>query len=90
MKYEILWLQSALDELTRAWTAAPSHVRQAITKVSHEIDAQLIVNPEDQGESRPKGRRIAFFPPLGITYRVDSQNSVVFVIHVWCFRKRIK
>ncbi len=90
MKYEIQWLQSALDELARAWTAAPSQVRKEITQASYEIDAQLIMNPDDQGESRPNGRRIAFFLPLGLIYRVDSQNAVVTVLHVWRFRKRAK
>jgi hypothetical protein len=88
MKYHILWLQSALDELTKIWTDSPSPMRQAITKASHAIDTQLVINPEEQGESRPKGRRIEFFPPLGVTFRIDVQNAIVVVIHVWCFRQR--
>jgi hypothetical protein len=90
MKYRIEWLQSALDELTEIWTEASSPLRSAITKASHAIDSQLVVDPEQKGESRPKGRRVEFFPPLGVTYRVDVQDGIVVVIHVWCFRQPAK
>ena len=87
MKLHIEWLQSALDELSKIWTEAPSSVRKAITAASHDIDKHLPNRPDEQGESRPDGRRIAFFPPLGITYRVEVQSSVVIVIHVWRFHQ---
>lgn len=90
MKYQVLWLQSALDDLTNVWTNAPSQLRQAISKAGHAIDTQLVIDPEDQGESRPQGRRIAFFPPLGVSYRVDVQHAAVAVVHVWCFQKGLK
>jgi plasmid stabilization system protein ParE len=90
MKYRIVWLQSALDELTEIWTQAPSQLRKTITKASHAIDTQLVVNPEQRGESRPKGRRVDFFPPLGVCYRVDVQDGIVAVVHVWCFRQHAK
>ena len=66
MTYRILWLQSALDELTEIWINAPSQLRKAITKASRSIDTDLVVNPETNGESRPEGRRVEFFPPLGV------------------------
>ena len=87
MKFHIEWLQSALDELNVIWLEATSQQRKAITAASHAVDKRLPINPDEQGESRPKGRRIAFFPPLGVTFRVDAQNAVVVVIHVWCFRQ---
>jgi hypothetical protein len=86
--FRVEWLQSALNELATIWMQAPSARRQAITAASHAIDQQLANNPQEQGESRPKGRRVQFFPPLGVTYRVDVNNAVVVVIHVWLFRQR--
>ncbi len=86
MKYQIVWLQSALDELTEIWTNASSQLRKAVTKASHAVDVELLANPEDKGESRPNGRRVEFFPPLGVTYRVNIQDGIVVILHVWCFR----
>ena len=90
MKYHLVWLQSALDELTEIWTNAPPPLRKGITKASHSIDTQLVVNPEEKGESRPEGRRVEFFAPLGVTYRVDVQDRMVVIVHVWCFRQHGK
>ena len=87
MKYHIEWLQSASDELTAIWIAAPSPLRKTITAASHALDKQLQINPDQQGESRPNDRRIAFFPPLSVTFRVDEKSAVVTVIHVWCFQQ---
>jgi hypothetical protein len=90
MKYQVLWLNSALDDLTNVWTNALPQMRQAITEAGNAIDTQLGNNPDEQGESRPKGRRIEFFPPLGVIYRVDIQHAAVAIVHVWQFQKRAK
>lgn len=88
MKYRLRWERTALDELTSAWLAADAATRQAITVATHALEEQLRTNPTEQGESRSGGRRILHVPPLGITFRVDDQNYVVSVLHVWCFRSR--
>jgi hypothetical protein len=90
MKYQVLWLNSALDDLTNVWTNAPTQLRLAITEAGNAIDTQLSNNPDEQGESRPHGRRIEFFPPLGVIYRVDIQHAAVAIVHVWRFQKRAK
>jgi WD40 repeat protein len=61
--FRVEWLQSALDELATIWTQADSAERQAITRATHLIDQQLQQDPDNQGESRPKGRRVLFAPP---------------------------
>ncbi len=85
--YRVEWLQSALDELAALWALADSALRQAITAASHQIDQQLQHDPDQQGESRPNGRRILFVPPLGVAYRVEAHRSTVVVLHVWQFRQ---
>lgn len=85
--YRVEWLQSALDELATVWVQADSSQRQAITAANHWIDQQLKHDPLDQGESRPKGRRVFFAPPLGVTFRVEPSSSTVVVVHVWRFRQ---
>ncbi len=53
---------------------------------SHIIDQLLESNPEEVGESRPEGRRIAFVSPLGVLFRLKTA-SVVEVLHVWLFER---
>jgi hypothetical protein len=81
--FRVRWKQSALDELAALWMAADSEGRRAITAATHRIDQLLQGDPENQGESRPGGRRILFVPPLGLLYRVDPAQSVVHVLQVW-------
>lgn len=86
--YRVEWLQSALDELTPMWMAADSAQRQAISAASHMIDLRLRDDPANVGESRPGGRRISFFPPLAVRFKVDSNHQVVTILHVRLFRRR--
>lgn len=86
MTFRVEWIDTALKELASMWLAANSRTRKRITKAAHEIDLQLAQDPLQVGESRPRGRRVLFEAPLGVTYRVD--NGVVTVLHVWRFRER--
>jgi hypothetical protein len=81
--FRVRWKQSALNELAALWMAADSEERRAITAATHRIDQLLRGDPDNQGESRPGGRRILFVPPLGILFRVDAAQAVVRVLHVW-------
>jgi hypothetical protein len=86
--FRIEWFQSALNELASVWTQGDAALRQAITAASQSIDQQLRNHPERQGESRDDGKRILFVPPLGFSFRVDSQQQLVSILHVWAFRQR--
>ena len=86
--FTIRWRRSALNELATVWTDASSDKRQEITAASQRIDQLLRDDPAQQGESRPRGRRILFAAPLGITFYVNRQAARVFVLHVWRFRQR--
>ena len=86
--YQVQWLQSALDELADQWMRAPSEERQAITSAAHAVDRRLAEDPVKEGESRPKGRRITFVPPLALTFRVGSDEGIVTIVHVRVFRRR--
>jgi hypothetical protein len=88
MMFQVVWLQTALDELAEAWIHADSLIRQEITRASKEIDRKLQSDPNQQGESRPQGRRVFFQYPLGVAFEVDSQRPIVRVIHAWRFRRR--
>ncbi len=86
--FDVEWLQSALDELTSYWIRANSVERDAITKASDQLEQQLRVSARNLGESRPRGRRIAFFPPLAITFRVEPDGKTVTVLHSRVFWRR--
>jgi hypothetical protein len=68
MTYDVDWLPDAEQELAALWLQASD--RQAITAAAHAIDQRLKLDPENEGESRPNGRRILHGKPLGIYFRV--------------------
>jgi hypothetical protein len=69
--------------LAALWTVANSAERRAITTAAHVIEQRLRGDPDNQGESRPHGRRILFESPLGVRFRVYSQQGVVRILQVW-------
>ena len=75
--FQVVWLQTALNELAGVWVQADSAQRQAITAATHAIDKRLQTDPPNQGESRSHGQRVLFQPPLGITFEVHPQRSLV-------------
>jgi hypothetical protein len=86
--FTVRWKGSARNDLASDWLRADSATRRAITAASHSIDQRLRANPENQGESRPLGRRILFVPPLGITFKVDHSSLTVWVLRVWLIGTR--
>ncbi len=81
--HEIIWRQSALDELARLWIDADSLARESISRAALEIDSLLTETPSNVGESRSDNRRIEFVPPLGFIFEIRSAVRQVFIIHVW-------
>ena len=86
--FQVDWLQSALDDLTRVWTAGDAAMRQAITQATNEIDRKLSTNPYADSESRGDGERILFVSPLGVTFQIEDDDQTVSILHVWAFRTR--
>jgi hypothetical protein len=83
--FRVRWERKALKALAEAWTKADSELRRRITQASSQIDGLLRTNPQNQGESRPKGRRIMFVGPLAVRYRIEADHQTVSVLHVWAF-----
>jgi hypothetical protein len=81
MNYTVDWVPRAEQELAALWMDAQS--RDAVTRASHRIDQLLRHDPEQAGESRPRGRRILFELPLGVVFRVYPDRRLVRVLHVW-------
>jgi len=82
--FTVRWKRAALDRLADIWLRAAD--RKAITAASHQIDLLLSDDPENLGESRPRGRRVLLdAPPLGVIYRVDPATQTVYVLTVWSY-----
>jgi hypothetical protein len=85
---DVVWLQSALDELATMWIDATPAERQAITAATEALDGRLARNARNEGESRPGGRRITFVPPLAVRFQIEANGQTVSVLHVRLYRKR--
>ena len=88
--FRVQWLQAAMDELAQIWTQADSSMRQAVTAATQALDEELRMNPYRQSESREDERRVLFLYPLAARIKVDLQQRIVWVLHVWRFRRRGK
>jgi hypothetical protein len=86
--FRVEWVQIALDELTNIWMQADSSLRKAITSSTHMIDRELQDNPFQQSEFRDDEERVLFVYPLGVQFEVDLQERIIWVLHVWRFRRR--
>jgi hypothetical protein len=86
MKYTVTWKPDAERELAALWNNAAD--RQAVTDAANAIDKLLQTDPADVGESRSRGTRITFVPPLGVRFVVQEQDRRVIVFSVWQFKKR--
>jgi plasmid stabilization system protein ParE len=80
MSFVVNWSRRAEDELADLWVNAQD--RNAVTAAANEIERLLARDPLGVGESRVRGQRILFAPPLGALYHVDSRRRVVKVITV--------
>jgi hypothetical protein len=81
--HEVVWTESALEELATLWLEADSVLREAIAAAQSQADRRLESNPSEAGESRPGDRRIAFFPPLGVVFSISESRRQVKVLRVW-------
>jgi hypothetical protein len=82
VKFTVRWKETSTNELAALWIDADAVARREMTAAAREIDRVLEVNPGEVGESRPDGRRIAFFRPLAVTFVVDHERAVVRVLRI--------
>jgi len=80
MSFSVLWLPEAEQELARIWMEATD--RLAVRNAADILDRRLSSHPNDVGESRSGGRRIAFEKPLIIVFKIDPRAQTVEVQRV--------
>lgn len=88
--FQVEWRQGAVGELAAIWLCADSEKRRAITTATNTIDHGLQSDPFGQSESRADERRVLFAQPLGVVFKVDSEQRIAWVEHVWYYRPRKK
>ena len=81
MKYLVIWKPRAEQRLEELWNSALDPDR--ILNAAIELARRLRADPDSEGESRDRGRRIAFEPPLGVYFRVIPESETVIVFQVW-------
>ncbi len=79
--FKVRWSRVTRDQLAEAWLQATD--RNAVTVAASQIEYRLARNPQDQGESRTRGRRILIISPLAVIFRVDEQKREVHVLRIW-------
>jgi len=84
MKYTVVWLPGAANELARIWLDA-SH-RDEISSSAARIDSVLALAPMDHGESREDDVRVLFVDPLAAEYKVSELDRIVKVCAIWTTR----
>lgn len=84
MRYTVIWLPTALNELTNLWIDALD--RAAVSSASDRIDRLLATAPLDHGESRQQNTRVLLVEPLGVEYEVDEADRKAQVNVVWHVR----
>jgi hypothetical protein len=81
MKFTVVWLAGAEQELANLWNNAAD--RSQITAAADKIDAALARDPASFGESRGGNTRIALVAPLAVLFDVDELNRRVVVWDLW-------
>jgi hypothetical protein len=86
--FRVRWAKVALNELAAIWLAVDPALRQVVTRASDAVERRLEHDPLNEGESRSRGRRITFEPPLTIIFRIEADGRTVSVLHVRMFLRR--
>ena len=78
MRYTVVWLSSALDDLIAIWTDA--HDRQAVSDAANGIEQILRIDPVLRGETVKGSLRVLLSEPLQVVYRVIEDDRTVQVV----------
>ena len=84
--YRVLWIQSALDDMTNLWINADSATRADINRAADYLEQELQRDPFKSSESRDPGEWVSFSEPLGMLLEIETGQKVVWVLAVWRFR----
>jgi hypothetical protein len=78
MRYTVIWLPLALDDLLSLWIEGPN--RQAISDAANRIESILGIDPILRGETLAGALRILIADPLQIAYRILDADRIVQIV----------
>ena len=81
MRYTVIWKPEAERRLAELWMEADEPERLA--NASNLIERELATNPSAVGEQRIGSIRVVIVPPLGIYFKLNSEDRQVLVLTVW-------
>lgn len=84
MKYQVIWTPTAEQDLADVWLRAND--RASVTSAAESVDGLLKDDAATRGESRFGDLRVMFASPLGVSFEVDEQDRVAYVLAVWPIR----
>jgi hypothetical protein len=89
MKYRLVWLFDALDNLAASYLYARRSGRdpEAITRAMAQIDKDMERGPATLGESRAGSRRVYILNPITVFFEVHADEQVVAVTAVRYHRR---
>jgi hypothetical protein len=79
-RYTVVWVKRVEDRLIDIWLAAQD--RDAITAATHEIDAQLAVDPQFKGGELSEGMRYYEAEPLRVAFTVHMDDRIIEIVSV--------
>lgn len=78
--YTVTWLPSAEDQLAEVWLASAD--REAVRSAADSLETALSRLPNNLGEERSPGKRIALVGPLLVLFEVNDDDRRVTVLRV--------
>jgi hypothetical protein len=86
MKYQIIWLPDAEEELTQIWLEAVD--KAAVTQAVYDIEQALKFNPLEHGESRGGTHRAISAGPVVVAYEPFPDDLRVQIISIKAFPRK--
>jgi hypothetical protein len=83
VNYAIIWPDAALEQLADAYLAAQADSRgDEFNQAVDAMEAILVRDPANQGESRSGPYRVVFDLPASLHFRVDETEHSVIILGV--------
>jgi len=81
MKYRVVWTADATSDILELWTSSSD--KAAVSAAARLIDRVLEQQPLNEKHEVIDGFGTAVRVPVGVDFRVDNGNRVVFVLAAW-------
>ena len=85
--FTVHWADRALKELEALWFDATRRTTERIVEAIKTLEARLMSNAEEFGESRFGQWRIGFQAPIAILFKVNREKRSVRIAHVMLYGK---